>query len=131
MSAKLTKPTGPARGSTPQPKITVTGATEAALMLRRKGYKGAHQQATMTREGESAQRQIRGVPVKTSRLQRGVTTGSEAIMRATDTGYTLATTVPYARFVFGGTKTMRARPPKFPNLGVRAAQAIASDLRRP
>jgi hypothetical protein len=40
--------------------------------------------------------------------------------------------VPYARFVFGGTKHMAARPPRVSErtLGNHAADAVGVDLRR-
>jgi hypothetical protein len=47
-----------------------------------------------------------------------------------DRGYVIGTSVPYAHFVFNGTKHMPAQPPDVPNdLGRRAAQRISSDLR--
>lgn len=100
-------------------------------MLRNVGYRALHQSATFDREAHDAQRRISGIPVATGRLERGVKGGAESIVNVRDDGYTLATMVPYARFVFGGTKTMRARPPRIPtDLGTRAAQGVGADLRR-
>jgi hypothetical protein len=109
--------------------VTVTGDDAAARHLRNIARRAGRQRPTMEREGRAAQRRITGVPVDTGRLQRGVRGGPESTFKATENGYEIGTEVPYAPFVFGGTKHMAARPPKVPrDLGKRAAQAIATDL---
>ena len=111
--------------------ITVTGDTAAARKLRAIGTRATRQRSTFESEGRAAQRRISGIPVATGRLDRGVRGGSESTLDADDRGYTIGTTVPYARFVFGGTERMPARPPRVPrDLGRRAADAIGLDLRR-
>lgn len=112
--------------------ITVKGDREAARMLRRIGERARHQRATFEQEGRSAQRRISGIPVATGRLARSVRGAStEGDVKATDRGYVITTSVPYARFVFGGTERMPARPPRIPgDLGRRAARGIADDITR-
>jgi hypothetical protein len=89
--------------------VTVTGDDAAARHLRNIARRAGRQRPTMEREG------VRG--------------GPESTFKATEHGYEIGTEVPYAPFVFGGTKHMAARPPKVPrDLGKRAAQAIATDL---
>jgi ABC-type amino acid transport substrate-binding protein len=73
--------------------------------------------AVVERVGADASGRITGVPVgETGALSRGFT-----IRRRGDV-VEIVNTVPYARFVFGGTRFMDAQPPNVP-----AAQ-IARDL---
>jgi hypothetical protein len=110
--------------------ITVTGADVVQRRLEGMGRRALRQRPTFEREGRYAQRSIKGVPVATGRLARGVRGGSESVLEVTAYGYRVGTNVPYARYVFGGTKSMPARPPDIPrDLGRRAARAIAADLR--
>jgi phage gpG-like protein len=112
--------------------VTITGADVAQRRLRAIGERAGKQRETFERESRDAQRRIRGVPVDTGRLERSVHGGKDSVRKVSDRGYVIGTSVEYARFVFGGTKTMPARPPDVPrDLGRRAAQAIASDLKRP
>ena len=111
--------------------ITVEGADRAAAQLRAVGQRALDQSDTFEVQGRRAQRSITRIPVRTGRLERGVTGGPESILRAGPAGYTIATAVPYARFVFGGTSRMPARPPHVPNtLGPDAAQAVGRDVVR-
>jgi hypothetical protein len=111
--------------------VTVTGADVAQRKLRAIGTRAGNQRATMERESRAAQRRIRGVPVDTGRLARAVRGGADTVRKVSDSGYVIGTSVEYARFVFGGTKKMPARPPDVPNdLGKRTAVSIAGDLRR-
>lgn len=111
--------------------ISCEGADRAASYLRGIAVRARNQTRTFEAEGRRAQRSITGIPVATGRLERGVTGGPESIMRAGPAGYTVATAVPYARFVFGGTKYMTARPPRVAtNLATSAASAVGSDLVR-
>jgi hypothetical protein len=111
--------------------IEAIGADRAAVYLRGIAARARNQTRTFEAEGRRAQRSISGIPVATGRLARGVRGGSESVVRANPAGYTVATTVPYARFVFGGTKYMAARPPRVPtNLASNAASAVSSDLVR-
>jgi hypothetical protein len=110
--------------------VQVEGAREAAAHVQRIGTRATHQRTTFQREADHASRQITGVPVDTGRLQRGTGKPPEGFADATDHGYVIGTTVPYARFVFRGTSVMPARPPKVPSdVGNRAADAVAHDLR--
>jgi hypothetical protein len=110
--------------------VTVTGADVAARRLRGIGKRASEQRLTFEREARDAQRRIRGVPVDTGALARSVRGGAGTVRKVNDRGYVIGTSVPYAHFVFNGTKHMPAQPPDVPNdLGRRAAQRISSDLR--
>jgi hypothetical protein len=110
--------------------ITVTGVPETQRHLHAIAARAGRQRHTMQSEGRAAQRSITGIPVDSGRLARGVRGGSESTLEATNVGYRVGTSVPYARFVFKGTRKMAAQPPRVPrNLGARAASAIAADLR--
>jgi hypothetical protein len=110
--------------------ITITGDAAAQRKLRAIGDRARHQRSTFERQARNAQRRITGVPVDSGRLRQGIT-GAESTRVVTDYGYRIGTDVPYARFVFRGTKYMAARPPTVPrDLGADAARAIAGDLRR-
>ncbi len=110
--------------------VAVTGADVAARSLHHAGERALDQTETFTREGRRVQRQITGIPRVTGRLERGVRGGSkESILRATRTGYTIATAVPYARFVFRGPSKMAARPPRIPHgIDQAAAAAVGRDV---
>lgn len=112
--------------------VEAVGASQAAARLHTVGERASKQRDTFEREGRYAQRHITGVPVATGRLSRGTTGSSdESVLTVTDRGYTIATKVPYARYVFKGTQYMPARPPKVPpDAGRRAAHSIGADLER-
>jgi hypothetical protein len=105
------------------------GDERVAKHLRDVGVKATRQRETMLVAARQTQRAISDIPVDTGRLQRGVSGGPESTMTVTDTGFEIGTTVPYARFVFGGTKHMSAHPPRVPDVASRVATAIANDLR--
>lgn len=109
--------------------ITTTGVDTTRRMLDGIGARALNQQRTFETEGRAAQRSISGVPVRTGRLDRGVRGGPGSILNVGPAGYTIATSVPYARFVFGGTKRMPARPPRIPSgLGAQSATSVARDV---
>lgn len=109
--------------------VECQGADTTARALQAMGARALNQSHTFETEGRAAQRSIGGIPVRTGRLERGVRGGPESILHVGRAGYTIATTVPYARFVFGGTKSMPARPPRVPrNLGPAAAQSVGRDV---
>jgi hypothetical protein len=105
------------------------GDERVARHLRDVGVKATHQRETMLVAARQTQRAIRGIAVDTGRLERGVKGGTESTMIVTDAGFEIGTSVPYARFVFGGTRYVRARPPHIPEIATRVATAISNDLR--
>jgi len=110
--------------------ITTEGVQGAQARLTRTAERASHQRATLETEAKRVQRQITGIPRASGRLEKGVKGGSESVITVTDSSYAIGTKVPYARFVFRGTSTMPARPPRIPpNTGQRAAQAVNADLR--
>jgi hypothetical protein len=79
-----------------------------------------------------SERQITGVPVRTGRLATSTRGGPEQVRELRGDGFDLGSSTPYARFVFGGTKSMPARPPQI-NAGAiarRAAEQISAELER-
>jgi hypothetical protein len=111
--------------------VDVVGEDKAARMLHGMGRRALDQSNAMRQAGRSTQRSISGIPVATGRLERGTRGGPESTLDVDATGYVIGTKVPYARFVFYGTKYMRARPPKVPsNAGSDAARLINHDVVR-
>jgi hypothetical protein len=109
--------------------VTTTGL-EAVMQHIYALAAGAYdQRAQLEQAGREAQRRIGGIPVDTGRLTRGVHGGTGSVLDVANTGFKIATTVPYARMVFKGTKYMRARAPSVPsNIGPRTALLVLTDL---
>jgi hypothetical protein len=85
----------------------------------------------MAREAARVQRTISGVPVDTGRLAASVAGGRETLREAGPGGYRIGSRVPYAPFVFGGTRRTAARPPRVPgDPAGQAGRAVSVDLRR-
>jgi hypothetical protein len=109
--------------------VTVTGDDAAIRHFYALAAGAYDQRAQLEQAGREAQRRIGGIPVDTGRLTRGVHGGTGSVLDVANTGFKIATTVPYARMVFKGTKHMRARPPTVPsNVGPRTAQLVLEDL---
>lgn len=109
--------------------ITCTGDDRSAAMLRNVGHKATQQYDTLLIAARQTQRSIRGIPADTGRLERGVTGGAESTLDVSNDGFQIGTSVPYARFVFAGTRHMSAQPPQIPEIATRVATAISNDLR--
>lgn len=117
------------------PGITIheQGVTQAARKLDAIGDAALSQGHTFERLARDAPGSIKGVPRDTGRLDRSLRDGaSEQYKRVTPFGYEVGTKVPYARFVFGGTKHMKARPPRVTTnrASEAAARLIAADIIR-
>lgn len=111
--------------------ITSRGAPEAARHLHHVGERAADQRKTMEAEARRVQKAISGVPRDSGRLEASVHGGAETLREVTAEGYIIGSLVPYARFVFGGTRYMDARPPKPPrDTADGAAKAISRDLEK-
>lgn len=111
--------------------ISTHGVERVERQLHTTGVRAAHQRHTLTEEAKRVTREIRGVPVDSGALDRSVHGGAGYVLHVDDRGYAIGTSVRYARFVFGGTRAMAARPPQLPpDQGRRAARAIAQDLER-
>jgi hypothetical protein len=108
--------------------VTISGDDRAASMLRELGRKATQQYDTMLVAARQTQRAISGIPVNTGRLERGVTGGAESTLDVTESGFDVGTDVSYGRFVFNGTRYMRARPPRVPEIATRVATAVSNDL---
>ena len=111
--------------------ITTTGVPAATERLHETGRRATHLTKVMEAEAKWAQRKTTGVPEDTGRLARSVAGGPDELHRSWDEGYLIGSLVPYSAFVFGGTSSMDARPPKPPaDAAEHAARAIAADLER-
>ena len=109
--------------------VEIEGTAQTALLLHRIGQRGADQTETMEAEAKRVQRAITGVPRDSGRLDKSVHGGAETLRRVWPEGYLIGSLVPYAPFVFRGTRYMDARPPKVPaDVADGAGRAIAKDL---
>lgn len=106
--------------------VDVTGASEVARYLAEVGDNAEHQKETLEPIARNAARSVTGVPVDTGKLA-----GSMEVLEVTDSGFAVGSRVPYARYVFHGTRYMDARPPRLPDhIATDAAAAIGSDITR-
>lgn len=99
-------------------------------MLRRRGERARHLESAMRDTAHYAERQITNTPVDTGRLASSLRGGSEQTMIVTNDGFELGTTVPYARYVFRGTRYMSAQPPTVDEAAIAhyAADRITQEL---
>jgi hypothetical protein len=112
--------------------VTITGDERVTRLLREKGAAALQLKPVMKDSADFAERQIRNVPVRTGRLAASTRGGPEQLVQLRDDGFDLGSRTPYARFVFEGTKHMRARPPTINTsaIGRNAADAINRHLER-
>jgi hypothetical protein len=104
--------------------VTVTGDDQAARQLVAIGVKAAHQRPVMQEQARRTARQIKGIPVDTGQLAASI-----EVLSASDEGFEVGTRVNYARYVFEGTKYVRARPPRVPaTVASDTASAVGRDL---
>lgn len=109
--------------------FTVEGCSALERTLAETGRRAAHQRATLQVQAQQARRLITGVPVDSGALAASVANASTTV---TDDSFTLRSALPYAHFVFHGTRYMDAQPPRVPpTVGEHTAQAVADDLGRP
>lgn len=109
--------------------VKVIGDEQAAGALRDMGARALDQRRSMETAGRAAQRSITGIPVDTGRLARSVHGGAEGELNVTPFGFLIASNVPYAPFVFGGTSKMPARPPRVPaGIAESTAALVSEDL---
>jgi hypothetical protein len=109
--------------------VDVIGATETQRRLRRIGTRGLDQSDVIADSARATQRSIEGVPVRTGRLDRSVHGGRDSYMESSAGGYVIGSSMPYARFVFRGTRHMRAQPPRIPSsTGSNTARRLSADL---
>jgi hypothetical protein len=107
--------------------ITCDGADETSRALRYMGTRALDQSRTMSAAARDTAHAIDDVPVKTGRLANSVRSGG----RSTRNGFEVVSDVPYAPFVFGGTRHMAAQPPSIPrDVGEQTARMITLDLQR-
>jgi len=101
--------------------VTISGDREVVDALRGKAAAALKLKGVMGDAADFSERQIRGIPTDTGRLAASTRGGPDQLRRIRDDGFDLGTSVYYGRFVFEGTKRMRARAPQI-NTG-----AIARD----
>jgi len=106
--------------------VTVTGDEQTSRLLRQKGITALHLEPVMDEQGKRAVRQVSGIPKDTGRLAASI-----EVLDTSDHGFDVGSRVPYARFVFGGTKYMDARPPRVNTDAIarNTADAINRELR--
>lgn len=105
-------------------RITERGAHITARQLQTMGVRATHQAPTMRAAGRDAAQSVRGVAVDTGRLKSSI-----ELLEADDGGFTVGSKVPYARFVFYGTKNMKAQPPDVPkDIGRRTSYVVGRGI---
>jgi len=112
--------------------VEVIGDEQVIRDLQAKGDQATRLKPVMAGVADFAERQITGIPIDTGRLARSVRGGGDQLLNVTDQGFDLGSTVDYARFVFQGTKHMKARPPRVNVNAIarRAAQDINREIER-
>lgn len=112
--------------------FTVTGVRQVVAKLLGMAARANDLRDPLRRVAQDTQDRITGIPVRTGRLARSVEGGSAELLNVDRDGFELGTEVPYARYVFHGTRYMEARPPRVPpDVARRAAVVINADLKRP
>lgn len=107
-------------------KVNVTGGRETVRSLNSLGDSAHEQAPTMRTLAKSAARRVSGVPVDTGELARSID-----VLLVGAHGFVVGSKgVPYAHYVFKGTRYMAARPPHVPAIGRDAAAAISSNVIR-
>jgi hypothetical protein len=108
-------------------ELSCDGAQQTSRRLRNMGTRSLDQSSVMSAAARDTAHAIEGVPEDTGRLARSVRDGA----RSDRKGFTITSDVPYAAFVFGGTRHMPARPPKVPaNVAAETARRVNDDLQR-
>ena len=112
--------------------VEVIGDERVIRDLQAKGDKATRLRPVMDDIADFAERQITGIPIDTGRLARSVRGGGDQLLRLRDDGFDLGSTVDYARFVFRGTKYMKARPPRINTNAIArdAASRINQEIER-
>jgi hypothetical protein len=84
------------------------------------GMRAEAQAPTMKAAARDTARKVKGIPVDTGRLSASV-----EVISADNDGFVVGSKVPYAKFVFGGTRYVKARPPDVPSdVGSRTSYAL-------
>jgi len=113
--------------------IEITGDDQVIRDLRAKGTKALHLKPAMDDIADFAERQI--TPAwknRTGDLTRSLTGGSDQLRQIYDSGFNLGSTLYYARFVTGGTRHQKARPPQVNTNAIarEGARRISQELER-
>jgi hypothetical protein len=88
------------------------------------GTNALQQEPTMRDAGRITARGVSGIPIRTGRLAASI-----EVLSADDYGFEVGSRVPYARFVFQGTKYVSAQPPRVPSgTGKRTAYALSRGI---
>jgi hypothetical protein len=89
--------------------VSVSGDDATAAKLHRIGRAARNQAPVMAEAGRKAARGVRVTARDT-----GALAGSIVVIDSGDWGFVLGSHVPYARYVFKGTRYVDAQPPKLP-----------------
>lgn len=108
-------------------KTEVRGVRETVKSLTGLGDAAHEQEPTMRGAAQDAARRVTGIPVSTGRLARSV-----GVLLVGNYGFVIGTKgVPYAHYVFGGTRYMAARAPKVPaNMASDVAGRLGQNIVR-
>lgn len=107
--------------------ITCSGDELAADKLERVGASAHAQGLLMAEAGRATARGIRGVPIRTGRLEASI-----GVIGSGSYGFVVGSQgVPYSRYVFQGTRYMPARPPDIPaRIGPDLSRALGASISR-
>jgi len=113
--------------------VEITGDQQVIRELRAKGIKALHLRPAMDDIADFAERQI--TPAwknRTGDLTRSLTGGSDQLRDIYDSGFRLGSTLYYARFVTGGTRRQKPRPPRVNTNAIarEGARRINQELER-
>jgi hypothetical protein len=111
--------------------VTIDGDEQVVRALKAKADRSVKLKPAMEDIADFAERQIRPTHHnRTGHLTRSLYGGGDQLRDIYDTGFNLGTTLFYGRFVFGGTKNMRARPPRINTSAIarNGAQRVREEL---
>jgi hypothetical protein len=104
--------------------VQTSGFPQALRRLDRLGDQAFNQRPTMEAQARDASRRVVVTARDTGRLAASIEP-----LDVDPFGFVLGTKVPYAHFVFDGTKNMRAQPPRVPRgIGDQTARAIGRSV---
>lgn len=107
--------------------VKCDGDALAAAKLARVGASAHAQGPLMAEAARSTARGIRGVPIRTGRLEASI-----GVLGSGAYGFVVGSRgVPYSRHVFHGTRYMPARPPEVPSrIGPDLSKALQGSIAR-
>lgn len=106
--------------------VTASGVTATERKLSAVGRAAFQQEPVMVDAARRTARGVSGVPRDTGRLASSID-----VLSTSPFGFDVGSDVPYARYVFRGTRYMAARPPRVPSsIAADTADQIGSRIVR-